>query len=141
MYVDTEMIYDEAAKEDLRVVFDDTGSLYGCLVENYIILNYILKNNETLLRCVLAEEIGHKKYSPANFYTLDSSYMGRIMDRKLEAAALRWAASFLIPDQYEFITLYDMYAVDSFQAAIYELCEYYKVIPQFIELRRRMIKV
>lgn len=139
MYIETERIYEEAARENLEIVFDDTGRLYGCIIEHTIILNSLLRSDETLLRCVLSEEIGHRKRSPANWYSIDPSYIGRILDHKTEALALEWAINFLIPDQQEFIYLYSMY--DSPQTAQYNLSEYYKVTPQFIKLKERMIMI
>lgn len=57
-----------------------------------------IEHNQTLLRCVLAEELGHHFTSVGNHLPKECyNYADRLMINKIEYKAMKWAAMYLIP--------------------------------------------
>lgn len=97
-------------------------------------LDRSLQKNYSLLRCVLAEELGH------HFTTTDEdigktfySQHDRIMISKAEYKALRWAALHLMPRA-------DLYS--AFDAGIvhtWELADYFNVTEYMVKFRCQLL--
>jgi len=99
-----------------------------------IALDHSLTHNNSLLRTVLAEELGH------HFTTADDclcrtycNYRSRIFVNKAEYQALKWAAEHLIPaDQLA-------QAVGRGPLERWELAEYFDVTEEMVEFRLRLL--
>jgi len=63
-----------------------------------ILLNEMIRDNEQLDRCVLAEEIGHYRTSIGDITPRKyMCYRSRLTVDKQELQAMRWATDFLVP--------------------------------------------
>lgn len=71
--------------------------------QGFIGLSNTISNRPTLIKCTLAEELGHHFTLQNGNYVLPCfSYSDRCSLQRSEKRALRWAADYLI-DDYEFI--------------------------------------
>lgn len=83
-----------------------------------------LEHREALMRCVLAEELGHH-FTCAGEYLVSPyrSYMGRVLLSRVEKRALRWAANLLVP----------LMELISFKwHSLCDIAEAYNVTPTFL---------
>lgn len=100
--------------------------LYVASVEHppVIAIHSAVERNECLLRCVLAEELGHH-FTSIGDYTVKPyrSYIGRILLSKAEKQALRWAANVLLPQE-------ELFAVS--WASLFDVAETFLVTPTFV---------
>lgn len=96
-------------------------------------LNRPLRHNLSLLRCVLAEELGHHYTSigyciPRKFY----SYSDRTIVNRNEYQALKWAANYLIPEH----DLLDVIGSGLYEP--WELADHFNVTEEFAAFRLRL---
>jgi Zn-dependent peptidase ImmA (M78 family) len=99
-------------------------------------LDRSLENNNRLLRCVMAEELGHH-------FTLDRdclcrtyfNYQDRLAVSRAEYRALRWAAIYLIPrNKFE-------QAIKQGIRERWELAEYFNVTEQMVDFRLSLLEL
>lgn len=102
--ITTADLFAEAETANIRVHWADlAGRLRGCYYADksrkVILLANALANQETLLRCVLAEELGHHFTSIGMGLPICGlSYLGRLINvDKQEFKAVRWAVGYLLP--------------------------------------------
>ncbi len=132
----TEKLWSLAQREGIFIKWFDLHStperLWGmyyydpCLGLPVIVLDSMLSARPRLLRCVLAEELGHHFTVPAtDTFKLRFSYSDGVMRGRDEARAMRWATRFLIPEK-EFNSLASALSVP-------ELAEHFDVTEEFIK--------
>jgi hypothetical protein len=86
-------------------------------------------------RSIFAEELGHHFTSvgdclPKQFY----NYAHRMIVSRIEYKALRWAASYLIPDNA---------LLDALRDGLYrpcELAEHFQVLPEIVDIRLKLFE-
>lgn len=102
----------------------------------FIFLAESLKENTVVLRCVLAEELGHYYTSAGIGVPIPHVlYRDRTKLTQDEYRALRWAAKQLLPIDR---------LIQAFQSGIrqlWELAEYFRVTEDMIRFRLKMIEV
>jgi len=98
-------------------------------------LDVSLRSQNSVLRCVLAEELGHYFTSVGVCITREFyQYSKRIAISRAEYRALRWAANHLIPED-------DL--LDILKQGLYkpwELAEHFNVTEQFAQFRLRLFE-
>ncbi|SMO54290.1 protein of unknown function [Melghirimyces algeriensis] len=101
----------------------------------YIVISKSLQKDLPLLRCVLAEELGHY-YTSAGFGVPISHvlYRGRVKLSKDEHRALRWAARYLLPMDKLIQSIHEGMRCP-------ELAEHFCVTEEMVHFRLQMIKV
>jgi len=98
-----------------------------------IMLGKHLQDNHQQLRCVFAEELGHHfttvgQCVPKQFY----NYGARLATSKAEFKAMRWAVSYLIPED----DLLDVIGSGLYES--WELADYFNVTEEFAVFRLRL---
>lgn len=89
-----------------------------------------IENNTALLRCVLAEELGHHFTSAGSHLPKECyNFADRLRVSKTEYKALKWAATYLIPLD----KLYDCFHRGII--ATWELADYFTVTENMVRLR------
>ena len=96
-------------------------------------LDNSLINDTPLLRCILAEELGHHFttsgcYIPRQFY----NFSDRLHISKIEFKAMRWAVNYLIPED----DLLDVIGSGLYES--WELAEHFNVTEEFATFRLRL---
>lgn len=96
-------------------------------------LDRSLRNNVPLLRCILAEELGHH-FTSAGYCVTQKffSYNERMNISRAEYKALKWAANYLMPEN----DLLD--ALKSGLCEVWELAEHFDVTEEFVKFRLRL---
>jgi Zn-dependent peptidase ImmA (M78 family) len=89
-----------------------------------ILLHEKTRKSRKLLRCILAEELGHHFTCARNMMAFAQT--DRIVYNKYDKLALRWAANYLVPRHL----LYR--AVLAGHRSIHELAEHFDVTEEFI---------
>lgn len=127
--VPTEALFKLCEQHNLDVIYEDLGSnLRGLFIKHprlqqpLIALHVMLRTDERLLRCVLAEEIGHHLTGVGN-YMLCYNRQRTWMD-KAEYMAMKWAANFLVPPD-QLMTTLRRYSIE-------ELADFFYVTEGFI---------
>lgn len=136
--VTTDELFDLCNNEAITVDYGDLGtSLRGIYIRHpkldrpAIGLHNELNTNERLLRCVLAEEIGHHFTGTGRYLVAYNNNQRLYLDR-LEYRAVAWAVNYLVPVD-KFITRVGRYAFE-------ELVDFFYVVPQFITWQARRLK-
>lgn len=96
-------------------------------------LDNSLRHDPPLLRCILAEELGHHfttsgSFIPRQFY----NYSDRLHISKIEFKAIKWAANYLIPEN----DLLDVISSGLYEP--WELAEHFNVTEEFATFRLRL---
>lgn len=96
-------------------------------------LDHSLTHDTPLLRCILAEELGHHFttcgcFIPRQFY----NYSDRLHISKIEFKAMRWAVNYLMPDD----DLLDVIGSGLYEP--WELAEHFNVTEEFAKFRLRL---
>lgn len=96
-------------------------------------LDSSLIGDSPLLRCVLAEELGHHFttvgcFMPRQFY----NHSDRLHISKIEFKAMRWAVNYLMPED----ELLDVIGSGLYEP--WELAEHFNVIEEFARFRLRL---
>ena len=96
-------------------------------------LDSSLTHDTPLLRCILAEELGHHfttvgYFIPRQFY----NYSDRLSISKIEFKAMRWAVNHLIPED----DLLDVISSGLYEP--WELAEHFNVTEEFAKFRLRL---
>ena len=96
-------------------------------------LDSTLTRDTPLLRCILAEELGHHFttsgcFIPRQFY----NYSDRLHISKIEFKAIKWAANYLIPEN----DLLDVISSGLYEP--WELAEHFNVTEEFAIFRLRL---
>ncbi|MDF2857248.1 MAG: hypothetical protein K0Q87_3099 [Neobacillus sp.] len=99
-------------------------------------LDNSLSGDTPLLRCILAEELGHHfttvgYYIPREFY----NYSDRLHISKIEYKAMRWAAEYLVPEN----DLLDVIGSGLYEP--WELAEHFNITEEFAVFRMRLFGV
>lgn len=96
-------------------------------------LDKSLRTSPPLLRCVLAEELGHyfTSYGPQVAHEF-CNYSARTAISKMEYKALYWAANYLIPEN----DLLDVVCSGLYEP--WEIAEHFNVTEEFAKLRLRI---
>lgn len=98
-----------------------------------IVLDASLPAKPRLLRCVLAEELGHHFTVPAaNSLKIYFSYSDGIARGRDEVKAMKWATDFLIPDE-------EFKKVAKFHD-LFDLAEHFDVTEAFIMWKSRFFR-
>lgn len=98
----------------------------------YIVISKSLQKDPPLLRCVLAEELGHYYTSAGIGVPIPHVlYSGRIKLRKDEYRAMRWASEYLLP--------LDKLAASN--CSPWELAERFCVTEEMVHFRLKMIQM
>ena len=105
-------------------------------VRPVICLSQSLHSDRRLHRCVFAEELGHH-FTTAGQHIAKRYYstQDRLTIDKIEYKALRWAANFLIPENF----LLDAIASGLYE--IWELAEEFDVTEEMMRFRMRLFGV
>lgn len=116
---------------------DLAGRLRGCYYadknQKIILLANSIANQETVLRCVLAEELGHHFTSiGVCLPVVGLSYIGRLInvDRQ-EAKAVRWAVNYLLPTAY---------FIEAAHEETWQVAERFMVTEEFVKLKQRLLR-
>lgn len=126
-----EKLYALAEKENILIGFFNLpwkilGAYYHIKPDPpVILLDKKIEHQRRLLRCVLAEELGHHFTTGFDLIAFTRSNKAYIAE-KYEKLALYWAVEYLIP----FYELID--AVNSGLILTYELAEYFDVTERFM---------
>ena len=100
-----------------------------------IFLDASLQEFPSLLRCVMAEELGHHFTTTGNCLCRTYfNYRDRLSVSKAEHRALRWAAKYLIPKD-KFVM-----ALQNGIRERWELAEHFEVTEQMVEFRLGLMK-
>jgi Zn-dependent peptidase ImmA (M78 family) len=99
-------------------------------------LDKSLKSDTSMLRCILAEELGHHFTTvgcciPREFY----NYSDRLHISKVEFKAMRWAAEYLVPEN----DLLDVIGSGLYEP--WELAEHFIITEEFANFRLRLFGV
>lgn len=96
-------------------------------------LDNSLIHDSPLLRCVLAEELGHHFTTVGSFMPRQCyNHSDRLHISKIEFKAMRWAVNYLMPDD-------DL--LDAISSGLYEpweLAEHFNVIEEFARFRLKL---
>lgn len=141
MFVPTELLFDFAEKEGIswgHLCLPDRMPAYYFREYRFIGINNYMRPYTAEFREVFSEELGHAETLDYNPYSADPTYLGRILDDKIERFALIWAVNFLIPTD-EYISLCVQLSDCSVEGMIYQLAEYFGVTPRFIKWKERII--
>ncbi|PTM59586.1 ImmA/IrrE family metallo-endopeptidase [Desmospora activa] len=141
MVIIPQVLINQAAYEGIHVMF---SKLEGRILAYYavdagqafIVLSESLKKDTAILRCVLAEELGHHYTSVGiGVPVTHTLYRDRNKLTQDEHRAKRWAAEYLLPlDKL----------LRAFRKGIrhlWELAEYFRVTEEMIRFRLKMLKV
>lgn len=136
--VETRELFELCEAEDITVEYGDLGTnLRGLYIRHprlerpAIGLHNVLHLNERLLRCVLAEEIGHH-FTGIGRYLVAYNNNQRLYLNRLEHEAVKWAVNRLVPEDV-FIMRVGRYSFE-------ELVDKFFVIPQFIEWQAQRLR-
>lgn len=92
-----------------------------------------IENNQALLRCVLAEELGHHFTSVGNHLPKECyNNSDRLRVSKIEYKAMKWAAQYLIPLDKLYSCFHEGIVT------IWELAEYFTVTEDMVRFRLRL---
>lgn len=101
--IPTTQLFQLCEDEGISVSYRDLESEYGGLylmskgfVRPRIVLDRSLTVNERLLRCVLAEELGHH-FTGAGNCIVAANHAQRVWIDRMEYLAIKWAVDFLVP--------------------------------------------
>lgn len=128
--VPTSSLFQLCEQHDIDVTYDDLGSnLRGLYVKHprlrrpLIALHSALRTDERLLRCVLAEEIGHHLTGAGN-YMIGYNQNTRVWMDKAEYMAMKWAVDYLVPE--------DRFVLRVGRYRIHELADIFYVTEDFV---------
>lgn len=133
----SDALFSLAASEKIECRFASLPAPFLGLYDNrpgetpIILLHSDLKNNRRLLRCILAEELGHHFTSSGSLLVFARSDKACIA-MKQERAAMWWAVQHLIPIN-KLKT-----AVEDGICLAYELAEYFDVTERFMGTALRL---
>jgi len=130
-----------AERLNISIIFWDfkppLDAVYWCRpgLPPYIGIAKRVCENRTYFRCILAEEIGHHKYTVGQMITKTSyRYGDRLRVSKEEYRAMRWAAQYLIPKDELLQALRNGLSVG-------ELEEHFDVTTEMMEFRLQLTDV
>lgn len=129
--------------ENIKVKYRDLRSYKSSLHGLYlldssgplILLDKNIEHNKRLMKCVLAEEIGHYRTAPrTNYLVAYGSYNLQLVMSQDERRALQWATDFLLPDSELCM------ALEKGHRSCFELAEYFDVTEWFVRMKLGLLK-
>lgn len=136
--VPTSLLFSICQRERLEVEYNYLGTnLRGLYIRHprldrpLIELHDSLITDERLLRCVLAEEIGHH-YTGTGNYMIGYHNSTRIWLDKCEYLAMKWAVNYLVPED-KFILRVGRYTLE-------ELADVFYVTHDFIKWQANRLR-
>lgn len=134
--IDIELLFEIVKENNIEIEwFDKSYPLLGCIYEDIIALREDLDNNRCLLKCILAEELGHYLKGSA-IYKLsiildvknNKSFLN-IEYKRAEYRAKKWALNLLMPkSEIE-------KAIKKGITEIWQLAEYFDVPEEWVVFR------
>lgn len=138
MIVPTSSLFEICQQQNLDVEYNYLGTnLRGLYIRHprlyrpLIVLHDSLITNERLLRCVLAEEIGHH-FTGAGNYMIGYNASTRIWLDKAEYLAVKWAVNFLVPE--------DKFILKVGRYPLWELADIFYVTHDFIRWQANRLR-
>ncbi len=108
--------------------------------QGFIGLSNTISNRPTLIKCTLAEELGHHYTLQSGNYVMPCfSYADQCGLGRCEKRALRWAADYLI-DDYEFIHVGQALAEQECLDEITALASIFDVTPMIVQAKMEALE-